>query len=88
MSDGLRIETAASITLRDTITKHMHTFAHVIRADRAANAGVVAAYIDGLAGAAALTVAGGHGSRNDVTEAVVKSLRDAIERDLKHLARN
>ena len=84
---GLRIESAASVTLRDTIIKHMQTFAHVIRRDRAANASVVAAYVDGLAGATALTIVGGHGSREDVVDAVIKSLRLAVERDLRHLVR-
>lgn len=87
MNKGLRIESAAGIVLRDTVQNHMATFAHVIRQDRAANASVVAAYVDGLAGAVALTIAGRHGSREAVIEAVIKSLRLAVERDLGHLAR-
>lgn len=87
MNKGLRIESAAGIVLRDTVQKHMATFAHVIRQDRVANASVVAAYVDGLAGATALTIAGGHGSREDVIDAVIKSLRLAVERDLGHLGR-
>ncbi len=87
VTPGLRIESAASVTLRDSIQHHMQAFGLVIRRDRAANAGVVAAYVDGLAGATALTIAGGHGSREDVIEAVIKSLRLAVERDLGHLAR-
>lgn len=83
---GLRIESAASVILLDTIKKHMEIFAPVIRADRAANASVVAAYASGLAGAVALTIAGGHGSREDVAEAAIKSFRTALERDLKYLA--
>lgn len=83
---GYRIESAASILARDMIQKHMAAFAHVIRLDRAAGQSVVAAYIDGLAAAAALTVAGGHSSRSEVIEATVKHLREAIDRDLKHLA--
>lgn len=85
--NGLRIESAASVIMRDTIQKHMGIFAHVIRTDRAANASVVAAYVDGLAGATALTIVGGHGSRQDVVDAVIKSLRAAVDRDLQHLAR-
>lgn len=85
---GLRIESAASVTLRDSILKHMAVFAHVIRRDRAANASVVAAYVDGLAGATALTIAGGHGPRTEVIDAVIKSLRQAIDRDLVHIATN
>ena len=83
----LRIETAASVVLRDTIQQHMANFAYVIRTDRAANAGVVAAYVDGLAGALALTIAGGHGSRTEVIDMTIKVLRDAIDRDLRHLVR-
>jgi hypothetical protein len=82
---GFSIESAASITLRDTITKHTHAFAHVIKADRAASQSTVSAYIDGLAGAAALTIAGGHGSREDIVDAVIAKLREAVDRDLRHL---
>jgi hypothetical protein len=84
---GLRIESAASVTARDMIQKHVNIFAHVIRTDRAAGQSTVAAYVDGLAGVAALTIAGGHGSRADVIEATVARLREAIDRDLRHLAR-
>lgn len=82
---GLRIESAASVTARDMIQNHMHTFAHVIRTDRAASQSTVAAYVDGLAGTVALTIAGGHGSRTDVIEATIKTLREAIDRDLRHV---
>lgn len=83
---GLRIESAASVILLDLIKDHMAQFAHVIRRDRAANASVVAAYASGFAGAVALTIAGGHGSREQVTEAAIQSFRTALERDLKFLA--
>jgi hypothetical protein len=83
---GLRQESAAAITLRDTIAQHMHAFSHVIRDDREAGAAVVAAYIDGLAGAVALTVHGGHGSRDEVNVGVQLKLKDAVARDLAHLA--
>lgn len=82
---GLRIESAASVVLRDTILKHMHAFGHVIRRDRATNKAVVAAYIDGMAGAIALTVAGGFGGSEDIINATVAELRKAVARDLKHL---
>jgi hypothetical protein len=85
---GLRIESAASVILRDVIKKHMQTFAHVIRDDRAANASVVAVYVDGLAGALALTIAGGHASRDAAVELTLAKLRDSVERDLKHLRRS
>lgn len=85
---GLRIESAASVTLRDTIAKHMEIFSHVIRADRVAGQSVTAAYVDGLAGAAALVIAGGHGSKDEVTGQLVTLLRTCIERDLRHLRKN
>ena len=84
---GLRIESAASVTARDMITQHLTVFGHVIRHDRAANKSTVAAYIDGLAGVVAYTVMGGHGSPDDVTEAVITKLREAIARDIAHAAR-
>jgi hypothetical protein len=85
--NGLRIESASSVIARDMIEKHIGTFAHVIRRDRAANQSVVAAYIDGLAAVVAITIAGGHGSRSEVIDATVAKLRENIDRDLKHLAR-
>lgn len=85
-SAGLRIESAASVIARDMIQQHMRVFAHVVRLDRAAGQSTVTAYIDGLAGVVALTVAGGHGSRADVIDATMKALREAIDRDLRHLA--
>jgi len=45
--NGMRLETAASVILRDAIVRHMEQFAYVIRRDRACNAAVVAAYVDG-----------------------------------------
>lgn len=84
---GLRIESAASVTARDMFKQHMAAFAYVIRRDRTAGQSTAAAYIDGLAGVAALIIAGGHGSRADVIEATVKALREAIDRDLRFLER-
>ncbi len=84
---GLRIESAASVILRDSINKHMHVFAEVIRRDRAAGQSVSAAYIDGLAGALALVIAGGHGqSVDEVLETACKTLRESVRRDLRHLS--
>jgi hypothetical protein len=83
---GLRIETAASYVLRDFIRQHMAQYGIAIRRDRLANAGVVAAYIDALAGAIALTIAGGHGSRDEVMNALGPKITEAIDRDLAHLA--
>ena len=85
MDDGLRIEAAASIAARDMITKHLGAFSHAIQRDRIAGQATVAAYIDGLAGVAALVIAGGYGSKSEVIEATIKSLCEAIERDLRHL---
>lgn len=82
---GLRLETAASVTLRDTIIKHMHAFGHVIKHDRLTGRAVVSAYVDGLAGAMAFVIAGGNGSRDEVTAATLRELHDAIARDLAHL---
>ncbi len=84
---GLRIESASGITARDMITKHLHTFAHVIKADRAASQSVASAYIDGLAGVLALTISGGLGSKSEVIVTACDKLREAVERDLKHLRR-
>lgn len=86
VKEGLRFEAACSIIMRDTIEKHMHTFALTIRRDRVAGQAMLAAYIDGLAGNIALVVAGGHGSRDEVLESVTEKLRDAVNRDLRHLA--
>ena len=88
MDDGLKIETAAEIVARDVIRQHMERFALTVRASRAASKGVVAAYIDGLAGAVALTIAGGHGSKDDVINATLVKLRECVDRDLQHLGRN
>lgn len=84
---GLSIESAASVTLRHSIQEHMRVFGHVIRTDRAGGQSTTAVYIDGLAGATALVIAGGWGDKSEVTERVIQTLREAIERDLKHLAR-
>lgn len=88
MNDGLKIETAAGVMLRDAIRKHMATFAHTINRSRRCGQSVVAAYIDGLAGAMALTITGGHGSKDEVVNAVLVKLREAVNRDLQHLGKN
>jgi hypothetical protein len=88
IKDGLKIEHAAAVTLRDAIRQHMATFAFVIRTDRRCGQDIVAAYVDGLAGAVALTIAGGHGSKEEVVNATVRKLREAVDRDLQHLGKN
>lgn len=85
MSEGLRIEAAAGIVARDQITKHLTLFGPAVRGDRITAKSVVAAYIDGLAGAVALTIAGAHAAKDEVIEITVDDLRRAIERDLRHL---
>ena len=87
MDDGLKLEAAASVILRDAISRHMATFALAIRTNRRTGKDVIAAYIDGLAGAVALTIAGQHGSKDDVINATVTKLREAIDRDLRHLGK-
>ena len=87
MQDGLKIETAAGVTLRDMIRQHMQSFYFVLRANRPSCQAVTAAYIDGLAGAMALTIAGDHGSKEDVVNATVTKLREAVDRDLRHLGK-
>lgn len=82
---GMSLETAASVLARDMITQHLAQFQYVIRADRAANQSTVAEYINGLAGVVALTIRGGHGSKDEVVDATVRAFRDAVERDLRHL---
>lgn len=82
---GLKIEVAASIVARDLITKHLQQFSYVIRKDRHTGREVVAAYVDGLAGAVALTVAGGQGSKDEIVMATINAFCNAVERDLKHL---
>lgn len=88
MDDGLKIETAAEIIARDVIKQYMERFALTIRTSRTAAGGVVAAYIDALAGATALTIAGGHGSKEDVVNAMITKLRECVDRDLQHLGKD
>lgn len=82
---GLRIETAAAVVARNTIHNYMSHYALTIRRDRAAGQGATAAFIDGLSGAMALVVAGGHASRDEVLAATCKKLSDALNRDLAHM---
>lgn len=88
MDDGLKIETAASIVARDLIRQYMERFAFAIRRDRLTGQQVTAAFIDALAGAMALTIAGGHGSKEEVVNTAVAKLREAVDRDLQHLGKN
>ncbi len=87
MDDGLKIEHAAGVTLRDAMRKHMASFAFTICTSRHAGQDTVAAYIDGLAAAMALTIAGHHASKEDVVNATLAKLRDALDRDLQYLGK-
>lgn len=82
---GLSIESAASVVLRDAIVKHMDVFAHVIRFDRVAGRSVHAEYVNGLAGAMALMIAGGQVSRDELIAATAEKLIECMERDLRLL---
>lgn len=84
---GLSIESAASVTLRDTLQSHMRTFNHVIRADRVAGKSVHAEYVNGLAGTMALLILGGQADKEDIIAGTVAKLRECIERDLRFLGK-
>lgn len=85
MTDGLSIEHAAGAVTRDAIRANLAAFALTVRTSRMASRDVVAAYIDGLAGAVSLTIVGRQGYKDDVINATIAKLREAIERDLKFL---
>lgn len=82
---GLSIESAASVTLRDTLASHMITFNHVIRHDRVAGKSVHAQYVNALAGTMALMIAGGQANYDGLVEATVAKLKECIDRDLRHI---
>lgn len=84
---GMSLETGASVIARDFVGKHFAQFGPAIRSDRIAGQAVVSAYIDALAGAAALVIAGGHGSTEDVINNTIEEFRKAVQRDLLHLKR-
>jgi hypothetical protein len=76
-----------ALVLRDMITQYFGFYALAVRRDRTAGRDAVAALIDGLAGAMALQVAGGHGTREEIEAATIERLRTCLQRDLQHLAR-
>jgi hypothetical protein len=84
---GLRIESAASVLLRDTIHRYFAQFALVLRRDRMAGVSAVTEFRNGYAGAIALVIAGGHASRDDIINAEIAKLREYVDRDLAHLRR-
>lgn len=85
MKPGLSLESAASVIMRDTVKKHMHTFAHTIKADHACGRAMHAVYIDALAGTIALMVAGGQASKDELIAATATLLVNSLERDLRGL---
>lgn len=85
---GLRIETAASVTARDMIAKHIHAFKFAIKTDRGAGQTTTAAYVEGLAGVMALVIAGGHGSRDEVVAMVCERLGAEVNKVLQALRPN
>lgn len=87
MNKGLSIESAASVTLRDTLESHMRTFNHVIRHDHVAGKSVHAQYVNALAGTVALMIAGGQAGKDDIIAATMTKLVECIDRDLKHLGK-
>jgi len=58
-----------------------------VRADRVAGKSVHAQYVNGLAGAMALMIAGGQADKEDIIAATVAKLRECIERDLRFLGK-
>lgn len=84
---GLRVESAASVTIRQTIHHHLSIFAQVIRADRVAGKSTHAEYVNGLSGVIALLIAGGQGSKEDILNSTIEKLREYVDRDLRHLGR-
>ncbi len=70
---------------RDWVKSFMKSFAPYIRSERATSKVTSALFIDALAATLALAIAGRQDSEEEVTEAAVDSLRDAVKRDLRHL---
>lgn len=71
---------------RDWLTNYVAAFATSIRRERSTAQTASAAMVDALASVAALAIAGGHGSKEEIVEATVTSLRNSIDRDLAHLS--
>lgn len=87
MNDGMKIETAAGVMLRDEIRRHMAAFAHVIRTNRHTGQDIIGAYISGLTAAMALAIAGGHASKEDIVNATLTKLRQVLDEDLQYLGK-
>jgi len=86
MSTPLIVHPVAMI-LRDLIRDFMGYYAGAVRLNRVAGQDVAAAAIEGLSAIVALQVVGGHGSREEIESACIAKLRECVQRDLQHLAR-
>jgi hypothetical protein len=70
---------------RDWVKSFMKSFAPYIRSERATGKIVCALFIDALAGALALAIAGRQDSEQQIVNAAIIALREAVKRDLRHL---
>jgi hypothetical protein len=70
---------------RDWVKEYMKSFAAQIRTERTTSQAASALFIDGLAGVLALAIAGRQDSEEQIVDAAIASLRDAVKRDLRHL---
>jgi hypothetical protein len=70
---------------RDWVKGFMKSFAPSIRSEPATSEVTSALFIDGLAGVLALAIAGRQGSEQQIVDATIASLREAVKRDLRHL---
>lgn len=75
------------VMTRDWLKNFMLSFASSIQRERRTAQVASATMIDGLAGVVALAIAGRQGSKSEIVEATVTELREAINRDLRHLGR-
>jgi hypothetical protein len=70
---------------RDWLKIFMKSFAPFIRSERTTSQVASALFIDALAGVLALTIAGRQDSEQQIVDATIASLRNAVKRDLRHL---
>lgn len=76
------------VMTRQWMKNFMKSFAPAIGRERNTAQVASSAMIDGLAGVAALAIAGRQGSKDEIVEAIITALRKAIDRDLQHLSHN
>jgi hypothetical protein len=72
---------------RDWVKSFMKSFAPYIKSERATSKVASALFIDALAGTLALAIVGRQDSEQQIVDAVIASLRDAVKRDLRHLGK-